>query len=155
MVSSPMKEVRLRLSRALSPSSERGYPRLLDPDGRASWTTMAGRLGVLRRLVGVEGSMVVVQLEGARAESLRSSSSQCCVRRSADALGPGEVRGRRTLLSHPRVAGPAGALGVAAAGVAGAAAAGGFSAEEVSATGLSDAGAASSLMAGVRRNLPS
>jgi hypothetical protein len=66
---------------------------------------MAGRLGVRRKLVGVEGSLLDVQLDGVSAESLRSSSSQCCVRRNAEALGPGEVRGRRTLLSHPRDAG--------------------------------------------------
>jgi hypothetical protein len=68
---------------------------------------MAGRLGVLRRLVGEEGSLLLaVQLEDAKAESLRSSSSASCVLFRADALGPGEVRGRRTLLSHARVAGP-------------------------------------------------
>lgn len=68
---------------------------------------MAGRLGVLRKLVGVEGSWpAAVQCEDARAESLRSSSSShCWVLCRADALGPGEVRGRRTLLSHPRDAG--------------------------------------------------
>ena len=63
---------------------------------------MAGRLGVLRRLVGDEGSLLVVQLEDAKAESLRSSSEVHSVRLKALALGPGEVRGRRTLLSHAR-----------------------------------------------------
>jgi hypothetical protein len=64
---------------------------------------MAGRLGVLRRLVGDEGSLLVGQFKDASAESRRSSSSDSsCVRLSAEALGPGEVRGRRTLLSQPR-----------------------------------------------------
>lgn len=81
---------------------------LRDPTTCSSWTTMAGRLGVLRRLVGDEGSLLLaVQFEDAKAESLRSSSSaSICVLLRADALGPGLVRGRRTLLSHPRVAGP-------------------------------------------------
>ena len=81
---------------------------LRDPTTCSSWTTIAGRLGVRRRLVGDEGSLLfAVQFDDVRAESLRSSSSACiCVRRRADALGPGLVRGRRTLLSHPRVAGP-------------------------------------------------
>lgn len=81
---------------------------LRDPTTCSSWTTMAGRLGVRRRLVGVEGSLLfAVQFEDVRAESRRSSSSaSICVRRRADALGPGLVRGRRTLLSQPRVAGP-------------------------------------------------
>jgi hypothetical protein len=109
---------------------------------------MAGRLGVLRKLVGVEGSLLAVQLDGASAESLRSSPSQRWVRRRADALGPGEVRGRRTLLSHARDAGlleeeeVLGALGVADA----------VSAAEAAATATATA---SLLMAGVRRNLPS
>ena len=67
---------------------------------------MAGRLGVLRRLVGDEGSLLLaVQLDDAKAESLRSSSEDHSVRLKAIALGPGEVRGRRTLLSHARDAG--------------------------------------------------
>jgi len=103
MVSKPMKE--LLFSEALSRPSERGDPCLLDPGDRSSWTTIAGRLGVLRRLRGEEGSLLVVQLEEVRAESLRSSSSHSCVRRSAEDFGPGEVRGRRTLLSHERDAG--------------------------------------------------
>lgn len=61
---------------------------------------MAGRLGVLRRLEGDEGS-----LEGAKAESRRSSSRDKKVLVRALALGAGEVRGRRTLLSHAREAG--------------------------------------------------
>ena len=37
---------------------------------------MAGRLGVLRKLVGEEGSLLrAVQFDDAKAESLRSSSS--------------------------------------------------------------------------------
>jgi hypothetical protein len=68
---------------------------------------MAGRLGVLRRLVGEEGSLLLaVQFDDAKAESLRSSSSaNTWVLLKAEDLGPGLVRGRRTLLSHPRVAG--------------------------------------------------
>lgn len=43
------------------------------------------------------------QFKDASAESRRSSSSDNnCVLLSAEALGPGEVRGRRTLLSQPR-----------------------------------------------------
>ena len=70
-------------------------------------TMMAGRLGVLRRLVGVEGalwvpgSVLAVELDEARAESRRASSSV-----SSDlfmeALGPGDVRGLRTPESHAR-----------------------------------------------------
>lgn len=57
--------------------------------------------------MGEEGSLlVVVQFDDAKAESLRSSSSANNVLFRAEVLGPGEVRGRRTLLSHPRVAGP-------------------------------------------------
>lgn len=66
---------------------------------------MAGRLGVLRRLVGVEGSLLAVQCDDARAESLRTSPSDSSVLLKADDLEPGEVRGRRTLLSHERDAG--------------------------------------------------
>jgi hypothetical protein len=66
---------------------------------------MAGRLGVLRRLRGDDDSLPVAQFDDVSAESLRSSSSPSCVRRSAEDLGPGEVRGRRTLLSHDREAG--------------------------------------------------
>lgn len=79
---------------------------LLGPEERSSCTTIAGRLGVLRRLVGEGGSLVVVPLEGAKAESLRSSSSFSSVRFKEKARGPGEVRGRRTLVSHDRDAGP-------------------------------------------------
>jgi hypothetical protein len=80
--------------------------RLWEPDGRSSCTTIAGRLGVLRRLLGEGGSLLVVPFGGARAESLRSSSTLSSVRFRENARGPGEVRGRRTLLSHDRDAGP-------------------------------------------------
>ena len=110
---------------------------------------MAGRLGVLRRLVGEGGSWLVVQLDGARAESLRSSSSaSSCVRRSADAFGPGEVRGRRTLLSHER---DAGLLDVRLARCG---CVSGGDVDVVSTVAGPDASASSSLMA-VRRSVPS
>jgi hypothetical protein len=115
---------------------------------------MAGRLGVLRRLVGVEGSLLEMQLDGAKAESRRSSSSHSCVRRSADALGPGEVRGRRTLLSHPRDPGLAEDVLVALESV-GARSVCWFDAALGSAATRSDTGTASSLMTGVLRKLPS
>jgi hypothetical protein len=120
---------------------------------------MAGRLGVLRRLVGEEGSLLVaVQLEDAKAESLRSSSSASSVLFRAEALGPGEVRGRRTLLSQPRVAGPfnAGLVGLESAGagarlgggVEGAEGVGGALGADVVATrALPEVSAASSLIA--------
>ena len=75
---------------------------------------MAGRLGVLRRLEGEAGSLLLAgQLDDVRAESLRSSlSASICVRRSAEARGPGLVRGRRTLLSHPRAGGSSGGFAV-------------------------------------------
>ena len=75
---------------------------------------MAGRLGVLRRLEGEEGSLLLAgQLDDVRAESLRSSlSASTCVRRSAEARGPGLVRGRRTLLSHPRAGASSGGFAV-------------------------------------------
>jgi hypothetical protein len=75
---------------------------------------MAGRLGVLRRLEGEEGALLLAgQLDDVRAESLRSSlSASICVRRSAEARGPGLVRGRRTLLSHPRAGGSSGGFAV-------------------------------------------
>ena len=75
---------------------------------------MAGRLGVLRRLEGEAGSLLLAgQLDDVRAESLRSSlSASICVRRSAEARGPGLVRGRRTLLSHPRAGGSSGSFAV-------------------------------------------
>jgi hypothetical protein len=117
---------------------------------------MAGRLGVLRKLVGVGGSLLVMLFDGARAESRRCSSSPRCVRRSAEALGPGLVRGRRELplLSHPRTVGVGGSGGgggfVVALDVADVCR---FSAEVVSA--VSDTSTASSLMTGWRRNLPS
>jgi hypothetical protein len=79
---------------------------LLEPEERSSCTTIAGRLGVLRRLVGEGGSLVVVPFEVARAESLRSSPSLSSVRFKEKARGPGEVRGRRTLVSHDRDARP-------------------------------------------------
>jgi hypothetical protein len=72
---------------------------------------MAGRLGVLRKLVGEEGawcvfwSVLAVELQDAKAESLRDSSSVSCDCFNVEALGPGEVLGRRTLLSHARGAG--------------------------------------------------
>ena len=56
--------------------------------------------------MGDGGSLLVVPLEGAKAESLRSSSSVSSVRFREKARGPGEVRGRLTLLSHDRTAGP-------------------------------------------------
>lgn len=75
----------------------------------ASWTTMAGRLGVLRMLVGVEGaftgagSVLAVELEDAKAESRRTSSSVSSVGLIAVLVrGAGDVLGRLTLLSHPR-----------------------------------------------------
>lgn len=120
---------------------------------------MAGRLGVLRRLVGVEGSWAVVQFAGARAESLRSSLS--CVRRRAEALGPGEVRGRRTLLSQPRDVGLVGEVleALETAGCRCDCDCGcdcWLRAEGLSAPPSPGAlTAASSLMAGLRRNLPS
>lgn len=84
--------------------------RPLVPDAPPScWTTIAGRagrLGVLCRLVGDGGSLLAVPLDGAKAESLRSSSSVHGVRFREKARGPGDVRGRRTLLSHDRAAGP-------------------------------------------------
>ena len=73
-------------------------------DEGSPWTTIAGRLGVLRRLRGEGGSLMVVPWEDAKAESLRSSSSPCGVRFNAEARGPGEVRGRRTFASHDREA---------------------------------------------------
>lgn len=78
---------------------------------------MAGRLGVLRRLEGEAGSLLLAgQLDDVRAESLRSSlSASICVRRSAEARGPGLVRGRRTLLSHPRAGALSGGSAVAVA----------------------------------------
>ena len=81
---------------------------------------MAGRLGVLRRLEGEEGEegslLLAGQLDDVRAESLRSSlSASICVRRSAEARGPGLVRGRRTLLSHPRAGALSGGSAVAVA----------------------------------------
>ena len=76
---------------------------------------MAGRLGVLRRLVGVDGdgasawcvvvcwSVLAVEVRDAKAESLRTSSAVSNVLFTAgEALGAGDVLGRRTLLSHPR-----------------------------------------------------
>lgn len=74
--------------------------------GCSPWTTIAGRLGVLRRLLGEGGSLVVVPLDDVRAESLRSSSPGGGVRLRAEARGPGEVRGRRRLSSHDREGGP-------------------------------------------------
>tara|TARA_R110002003_G_scaffold391_2_gene19447 strand:- start:31456 stop:31887 length:432 start_codon:yes stop_codon:yes gene_type:complete len=138
----------LLFSRALFRSSE------LDPGDRSSWTMMAGRLGVLRKLVGVEGSWLVVQLDEVRAESRRSSPSHnCCVRRNAEAFGPGEVRGRRTLLSHARDAGLAEALvAVESVGERWACC---VTAEGVSATALPVTRASASLMATVRRSWPS
>lgn len=71
---------------------------------------MAGRLGVFRMLLlGLEGalaapasaSVLAVELDDAKAESRRASSSVNSVRLTA-VLGAGEVLGRRTLLSHPR-----------------------------------------------------
>jgi len=58
--------------------------------------------------VGEVGSLLfTVQLDDAKAESLRSSpSASTCVFLRAEALGPGLVRGRRTLGSHPRDTGP-------------------------------------------------
>lgn len=46
----------------------------------------------------------MVELEDAKAESLRSSSSHKRVLLNGEALGPGDVLGRRTPLSHPRAA---------------------------------------------------
>lgn len=66
---------------------------------------MAGRLGVLRRLRGDECSRPGLPWAEVRAESLRSSSWASCVRRSADAFGPGDVRGLLTLVIHDRAAG--------------------------------------------------
>jgi hypothetical protein len=60
----------------------------------------------LRRLLGEGGSLLAVPFDGAKAESLRSSSALRSVRFKEKARGPGEVRGRRTLLSHDRDAGP-------------------------------------------------
>lgn len=45
---------------------------------------------------------VQVELECAKAESLRKSSSANSERFNCEGFGPGEVLGRRTLLSHPR-----------------------------------------------------
>lgn len=88
-----------------STSAERRDATLLEPGDCASWTTMEGRLGVLRRLVGDEGPLLAGHCDDARAESLRSMSPARCVWVKAEARGPGEVRGRRTLLSHERDAG--------------------------------------------------
>lgn len=78
---------------------------------------MAGRLGVLRRLEG-EGGSWPVPLSVAKAESLRSSSENKVLLRAL-ALGPGEVRGRRTLLSQPREVGPVDGARFAFEGVVG------------------------------------
>ena len=48
--------------------------------------------------------MLVVELEDAKAESLRASSPDKRVLLKGEVLGPGDVLGRRTLLSHPRPA---------------------------------------------------
>jgi hypothetical protein len=48
--------------------------------------------------------VLVVELEDAKAESLRASSSHRKVLLNGEVLGPGDVLGRRTLLSHPRPA---------------------------------------------------
>jgi hypothetical protein len=48
--------------------------------------------------------VLVVELEDAKAESLRASSSDKRVLLNGEVLGPGDVLGRRTPLSHPRPA---------------------------------------------------
>jgi hypothetical protein len=69
---------------------------------------MAGRLGVLRRLFGEGGALAVVlsvlavEFDDAKAESRRASSADSSDFLYVDALGFGDVLGRRTLLSHPR-----------------------------------------------------
>jgi len=93
---------------ALSVSAERGDEWLVTPRECSSWTTIAGRLGVRDSVGGEGGSLVVVPFDDVKAESLRSSSSErtrCSVLAKGEDLGPGEVRGRRTLLSQAREAG--------------------------------------------------
>jgi hypothetical protein len=46
--------------------------------------------------------VLAVELEDAKAESLRASSSDKRVLLNGEVLGPGDVFGRRTPLSHPR-----------------------------------------------------
>lgn len=135
-------------SPGLLESNEKRGDWLREPTTCSSWMTIAGRLGALCRLEGDGGSLLcAVDVDDAKAESLRSSSSASSVLFRIDALGPGLVRGRRTLLSQPRAAGPF-SEGVAAvaggAHIEGAACA--LGAEVVATRALPESSAASSLM---------
>jgi hypothetical protein len=75
----------------------------------SSWTVIAGKLGVLRRLGEKErwssstmGSQAVEEAD-AKAESRRASSAASrAFLKAVEVLGPGDVLGRRTLLSQAR-----------------------------------------------------